>query len=83
MNVTALHLERNKNNQHKYLGNIIIGKYLGVVVGNEKSFHCEESNHCPRGIKRDLPCDKKGVMGAALCSPGKAGAQHIFLRLTF
>lgn len=83
MNVTVLHLERNNNNQHKYLGNIIIGKYLGVVVGNEKSSHCEESNACPGGIKRDLPCDKKGVMGAALFSLGKDGAQHMFLSLTF
>lgn len=51
MNVTVLHLERNNNNQHKYLENISIGKYLGVIVGNEKSCHCEESNRCPRGYK--------------------------------
>ena len=89
MNVTVMHLERNNNNQHRYLGNINMGKDLGVVVGNEehKSSHCKESNHCPRvyTVKRDLSCDKKGVMSAALCSLGKAGAgaQHAFLSLTF
>lgn len=37
----------------------------------------------PGGIKRNLPYDKKGLIGAALCSLGKAGAQHKFLSLTF
>lgn len=87
MNVTVMHLERNNNNQHRYLENIYIGKDLGVVVGDEKckSSHFEECNHHPRvySVKRALSCDKKGVMSAALCSLGKAGAQHTFLSLTF
>lgn len=89
MNVTVMHLERNKNNQHRYLENINIGKDLGVVGGNEehKSSHCKESNRYPRvyRVKRELLCDKNRVISAALCSLGKAGAgaQYTFLSLAF
>lgn len=50
MNVTATHLERNNNNQHRYLEKINIEKDLGVVMGNEgpKSLCCKEGDRSPR-----------------------------------
>lgn len=59
-----MHLERNINDQHRYLENVNIGKDLGVVAGNEegKNSHCEESNCSPRvyRVKKDLSYVKKG-----------------------
>lgn len=70
MNVTALHLERNNNNQHKYLGNINIGKYLGVIVGNEKSSHGDESNHYPSRYKEISAMWQKGSDGCNIMQSG-------------
>lgn len=64
---------------NKYLGNVIMGKYLGVIVGNEKSSHCEESNHCPGGYKERSAMWQKGSNGCSIMHSGYGwSTAHIF-----